>query len=63
MVEGMEMIISAGTMTHDSAFTGSEGGRDSKNWGGVSEKMEKQSWHFFQIQILSQLSMQELFDL
>lgn len=47
VVEGMEMIISAGTVTHDSAFTGSEGGRDSKNWGGVSEKMEKQSWYFF----------------
>lgn len=47
MVEGMELLISAGSMTHDSASTGSEGRRDSKNWGGVSEKMEKHSWHFF----------------
>lgn len=47
VVEGMEPLISAGSVTHDSASTGSKGRRDSKNWGGVSEKMEKQSWHFF----------------
>lgn len=31
VVQGMEPLISAGTVTHDSASIGREGGRDSKN--------------------------------
>lgn len=58
----MELLISAGTMTHDPASTGREGGRDGKNREVCQRKWKGNPDISFEIQVVSQFSMQDLFD-